>query len=108
MIDGVDILAMRQRQFLVHSYLYYVLDEVIIADFKYDRICKELYELQQEKPGEGPYWELCKELDASGSGFFLKEDDYPWNVVVTALELLWQATDKDIPFRNFYSKYGFV
>ena len=40
-----SLLQQRLRQFLVHSYLYYKLDESIISDTEYDRICMELREL---------------------------------------------------------------
>jgi len=33
------------RQFLVHSFLYYQLDESIISDENYDRICVQLKEV---------------------------------------------------------------
>ncbi|MEL0342575.1 MAG: hypothetical protein VXC58_09140 [Deltaproteobacteria bacterium] len=46
-----SLLQQRLRQFLVHSYLYYKLDESIISDTEYDRICMELRELLKKHPG---------------------------------------------------------
>lgn len=40
----------RQRQILVHSFLYYQLNENIIDDSTFDRWSKELYEAMQENP----------------------------------------------------------
>lgn len=49
--EGVRTLILRRRlQLLVHSYLYYRLDDPIITDAQYDLWAKELAQLQKENP----------------------------------------------------------
>jgi len=78
----------RRRQILVHSYLYYELNETIIDDFKFDSFCNELVELQEKYP------EVCKRvpfhedfIGFDGSSGF----DLPYNqptIVNAAIRLL--------------------
>lgn len=42
----------RRLQILVHSYLYYQLNESIISDHTFDRWCKELVYLTEQYPEE--------------------------------------------------------
>ena len=43
------MLEQKIRQFLVHSFLYYKLDESIISDTDYDSLCVELKGLIKDK-----------------------------------------------------------
>lgn len=40
----------RQRQILVHSHIYYELDQSTISDFQFDAWCQELVRLQTDHP----------------------------------------------------------
>ena len=67
----------RRRQMLVHSYLYYELDENIVADSKWSKWAFELAELQKHYPKESnevEYAELFKDWNGS-SGADLKYDE---------------------------------
>ncbi|MBP3889353.1 MAG: hypothetical protein J6F30_17145 [Cellulosilyticum sp.] len=64
----------RRRQMLVHSYIYYELNQNIVSDHKWAEWAKELQELQQKYPKESAeveYYEDFKDWDGS-SGAFLK------------------------------------
>ncbi|MDZ4632260.1 hypothetical protein ORN01_25220 [Bacillus cereus] len=63
----------RQRQILVHSFLYYQLNENIISDSEFDRWSKELYEAMKENPEiakQSVYYKDFLEFDGS-SGYDL-------------------------------------
>lgn len=78
----------RRRQILVHSYLYYYLDNSIIEDWKFDYFSNDLVDLQERYPElskEVPFYEDFKDFDGS-SGFNLKYD-YP-TIVNAAIRLL--------------------
>lgn len=100
----MDRLTQLQRMYLVHSFLYYHLNESIVSDQKYDAICEELRNTQ----GEGPYDELCSGLGQSGSGFYIKKLDYPSEIVTTALRLLWDSQGKPGPFDVFVGMHGYA
>jgi hypothetical protein len=79
----------RRQQFLIHSYLYYVMDESLIDDAMYDRICCELVQLQRQYPdiaAQLPYHDICIQLDETASGSYIR--DYPREIVSKALYLL--------------------
>lgn len=67
----------RRYQMLVHSYLYYQLNNSIVSDSDFDRWAKELVELTENHPEEARktrYHEEFKNFDGS-SGF-----DLPYNI----------------------------
>jgi NAD-dependent DNA ligase adenylation domain len=69
----VEWVNRRQRQILVHSFLYYQLDTSIIADHIYDLWCKQLAVFMKENPEiakQSFYYEAFKEFDGS-SGYDL-------------------------------------
>jgi hypothetical protein len=69
----VELINRRKRQILVHSFLYYQLNENIIDDYTYDLWCKELAELIAAYPEEAKqsvYYKEFKTFDGS-SGFDL-------------------------------------
>ena len=106
-------LWMRMQQFLVHGYLYYVLDENIIPDYQYDRICKRFVELLNKYPEEAkqlPYYEVTGSGgEGSGSAFYIK--DYPPQIATTAFRRLWYHKKNTIPdfnedFEHFIGRWG--
>ena len=50
--EVMELIQQRRKQILVHSHLYYQMNENIISDSTYDRWCKELAELQVQFPNE--------------------------------------------------------
>lgn len=103
-----ETLAQRQRQFLVHSYMYYVLDDSIISDTKYDRICKDMVRLMEAYPleaKESPYYDICIECGTAGSGFYIEK--YPPQIITTALRLLYNKKDRLESFPQFVGRWGF-
>ena len=67
------------RAYLVHSYLYYVLNTSVISDTEYDMLCKKLLDSNVEHPL------ISKEDLAAGTGFSIV--DYPPDIVAEADEL---------------------
>ena len=66
----------RRQQMLVHSYIYYELDENIVDDATWAKWAHELAELQEQYPKEAKKVKYAKEFknwDGS-SGAFLKFD----------------------------------
>lgn len=64
----------RRRQMLVHSYIYYELNDNIISDSQWSKWAKELEQLQKDYPKESAEveeYENFKDWDGS-SGAFLK------------------------------------
>jgi hypothetical protein len=104
------ILRRRVYQFLVHSYLYYELNESIIDDHQYDMICKELSELVEEFPEmEVPHIDLARGVGTSGSGFYIQ--NYPPNIITTAFRQLWYNRKENNPnfnenFEQFIGRWG--
>jgi hypothetical protein len=71
------------EEYLIHSYLYYILDTSVISDTKYDMLCKRLLESGIEHP-------LVDQGDlAAGTGYSIK--DYPAEIIWSARELLESA-----------------
>ena len=69
----------RERQILVHSYLYYVLSENLIEDYEYDKIGRRLAELIRDYPEEhkmSRYYKLFEDFGQDGcySGYQLPKD----------------------------------
>ena len=98
-------IARKQRQFLVHSFIYYKLNDSLITDEAYDKLCKDLYNLQQQSL-EGPYDTLCKPLDSSGSGYYILE--YPPEIESVGLRMLWYQKYKTIKgFEDFLAENNY-
>lgn len=77
----------RRRQLLVHSYIYYELDESIISDSKWSKWAMELVELQRNYPEESKqveFYDMFKDWDGS-SGAFL---NYTQGIINCAERLL--------------------
>lgn len=67
----------RRRQILVHSYIYYELDDSLVEDSKWSKWARELVDLQRSYPDISkrvPYYESFKDFDAS-TGFDFKYDE---------------------------------
>lgn len=59
----------RERQILVHSYLYYELNENLIQDYQYDNIAKDLASLIKKYPDnfkKSVYYEIFKGFGQDG------------------------------------------
>ena len=88
MVNEIQTLSekIRQRrsQMLVHSYLYYVLDENVIDDAKWQQWADELSELQSQKKVIGFYDEAFSDWSGA-TGSHLPFD--PW-VIRLAKSLL--------------------
>lgn len=61
----------RRYQILVHSYIYYQLNDSIVSDDVFDRWAKELFELQEKYPDEAKKARFHNEfVDFDGSTGF--------------------------------------
>lgn len=103
-----ETLRRYQRSFLVHSFLYYRLDESIIADHDYDKRCHIMNEIMGAYPKlaeASEYYELCVPCGKAGSGFYIQ--NYPLNIITTALHLLHKAKNPPEPFSTFISRWGY-
>ena len=70
-------ISQRRRQILVHSYIYYEMDDSIVSDAQWSQWAKELVWLQQEFSDiakDAPYSKEFDGFDAS-TGFDFKYDD---------------------------------
>lgn len=81
-----------QIQYLTYSYLYYFKNETLVTDSYYDNLCSWLYNHMKKNNdiAKTKYYNLCKGLDMSGSGFYIKEEDYPPYIKWVAFKLLLQ------------------
>lgn len=76
-----ELITRRRRQILVHSIIYYKMDDNIVPDSKWAEWALELDKLQREYPDIAAkciYSEAFSEFDPS-SGYNLPLDD-PWGV----------------------------
>ena len=104
-----ELIQKKIRQYLLHSFLYYQLDESIIADIHYDEICAEVLQLMETHSGSSlmPYQELVKKsLSEDASGFSVRK--YPAEIISSALHLLYQHNaDKTNSFDTFVARFGY-
>lgn len=94
--NNSHLITIYQVNFLAHSYIYYKLNDNILSDSEYDGICTRLVELMKDDSKlakESRYYKICKDLDKSASGFFIKE--YPQEIIDIANKLLTQRGDKN-------------
>lgn len=100
------MLNQKIRQFLVHSFLYYKLDESIISDTEYDSLCVELKGLIKDK-SNFIYEELIQSsMGKESSGFSIR--NYPPEIVSASFHLLYQEKYKtDKSFDAFVKQYGY-
>jgi len=71
------------RQYLIHSYLYYELNESVISDHEYDQLCVELLKSDVDHPL------VDKGNLEAGTGYNIK--DYPKDIIEEAKKLLKSA-----------------
>ena len=70
-------------QYLMHSYLYYIEGVSVISDRSYDILCKRL--MDEWDDVEHPHKHYVNyEALSSGTGFYLKREDYPKICSITA------------------------
>ena len=103
-----EIVQQKICQFLIHSFLYYKLDESIISDEDYDYICQDLQKLlQQHSDSELPFQELIQSgLGTEASGFSIKT--YPPEIISAALHLLYQSQySNTLDFSEFVERLGY-
>ena len=72
-----ELINRRRRQILFHSCAYYMLDTNIISDYQYDKLSKELVELQTKYPDIAAKCVYAKEFKTftCGSGY-----DLPYHI----------------------------
>lgn len=70
--------------YMVASYLYYVLDESMFTDTEYDLICKRLWDEWENFEHQHKRLVTKEDLDA-GSGFAIPVNKYPKIVCMAAL-----------------------
>ena len=73
--------------YLVHSCLYYIWNRPVIEDVTFDAICRRLYNEFENIDHHHGYL-LDKDALRAGTGYYLKEKDYPLQVQVIAEEIL--------------------
>ena len=71
----VEKIRQRRHQMLVHSYLYYSMDESVVSDGKWQHWADELVELQKQEKVIGFYDEVFAEWDGS-TGMHLPHDQW--------------------------------
>ena len=104
-----ELIQQKIRRYLVHSFLYYQLDESIISDRHYDHICEDVAKLISENSAKNssPFHDLVKSsLIEHASGFSINK--YPPEIVSTALHLLYQTSYIDsMSFETFLARFGY-
>ena len=94
--DIAELITRRRRQVLVHSVMYYELDENIISDTAWDEWAAELAKLQYEHPEIAkncPMADYFDDFDGS-SGAFLPLDD-TWAINKARQLLKWRTIKDD-------------
>ena len=104
-----ELIQQKIRQYLVHSFLYYKLDESIISDRHYDHICADVAGLISDNSAKNalPFHALVKSsLTENASGFLISK--YPPEIVSAALHLLYQTSYIDtMSFETFLARFGY-
>ena len=97
------------RQFLVHSFLYYRLDESSISDQQYDELAQGLREglTSSDTDANLSFKEHLGSIsNAEASGYSIRY--YPAEIISTALHLLYQNRFKNLmSFSTFLARYGY-
>ena len=101
------LLRQKALQFLVHSFLYYRLDEPVIADTQFDSLTEELRTLRAAAPeAEMPFAEIVDpQLGPEASAFSLRV--YPPTIISTAFKLLYAVSNSDLDFVEFTERRGY-
>lgn len=112
MSDPIPQLTRLAHQFLVHSFLYYQLNESLISDPLYDSISQALRTLRSQHPkAEIPHAKLIDKtlsaMDSTDSGYSIKTKDYPPEITTLAFQLLYQEKQPSTDFKEFVERRGF-
>ena len=86
-----DLITQRRYQVLIHSIIYYKLDDNLVSDDTWSKWALELEELQNSYPDiakQCPYAEAFKDFDHS-TGMDLPLDD-PWAIGKAKQLLAWR------------------
>lgn len=97
----MDKIQQRRLQMLVHSRIYYKLNNNIISDKQFDEWARELVELQKDYPEESKnviWYEAFKDWDAS-TGAFLPLDD-PWVIRKANQVLIWENKSSSVQVKQ--------
>lgn len=89
-----ELISRRRRQVLVHSVLYYKMNENLVSDAQWSTWAVELEELQEKYPKiaeKCPFAEVFREFDHS-SGYDLPLDD-PWAENKARQLLMWSRKE---------------
>ena len=104
-----ELIQQKIRQYLVHSFIYYQLDESIISDSNYDKICADVSKLISDNSGKNslPFNDLLiSSLTENASGYSI--GNYPQEIISAALHLLYQTSYVDsMSFESFLSRFGY-
>jgi len=104
-----EFIQQKIRQYLVHSFLYYQLNESIISDRNYDQICADVAKLISENSDNNslPFQNLVKSsLTVDVSGFSISK--YPPEIVSAAIHLLYQTSyTESMSFEPFLARFGY-
>ena len=103
---NLDTLHRFQRKFLLHSFIYYELNDNIIPDYQYDSICETMNTLMKwQGSKESQYYKLCLPCGNTGSGFYI--ENYPEHIVSRALHILYQHKNPLENFEEFVGRWGY-
>lgn len=106
--DGeLRLLERRALQFLVHSFLYYRLDETVISDHSFDRIAKDLRKLRKTHPkADIPHAKLLDAaLGPEDTAFQIRA--YPPDIITSAFKLLYGQQAPEVGFVEFVERRGY-
>ena len=103
-----DILRL-ERMFLVHSFLYYKLDQSILPDANYDILCKNIFSILREHPDIAvttKYYEICFQCGDTGSGYYIQ--NYPSEIITAAFHVLYQQRKPSESFAAYIGRWGYT
>jgi len=107
--DAATLALLRRRalQYLVHCFLYYRLNESLLADGEFDAIAEDLRRLRQQYPeADMPHAQVVDAvLGPEVSGFQIR--DYPPSVISTAFKLLYFESGQGMEFSEFVERRGY-
>lgn len=83
------------NHFLMASYLYYIKDYSLFTDVQFDYICNALLALWDSI--ESPFkYIIDKDSLKTGSGFYIKEEEYPAPLVRLSLNIM----NNEVPYES--------
>ena len=99
----LEKIRQRRRQMLVHSYIYYELNQNIISDYTWSKWAKELAELQEKYPRESAeveFADLFNGWDGSSGAFLI----FPEFSITVANHLLRIKDKKEASIKKVVDK----